>query len=448
MPSENSLTRSKSSTSFASSKNARARVARIVARLGPALVFAVWLFAGATTLGQAQPHPALDQRVTQLTERELLDTPPVALVDSRRQTAAHEIARMHDALFTLGALAQIAGVFFFWQSGWAARTRDTLRRATRTPFLQRFGFGVVLAVVAGVANLPFALVQYRELFAVGLSQEPIGAWMAGYFNLLAVEAVAVGLLVGCVLFLVDRLRTWYLAVAALVFAVVVALVFVEPLLIAPLYEQYAQLEPSPLLTRLHALTEREGIGDPPIYYVVDSNWRVYEPTAHVDGIGASRRIVISESLLESANDREIEFIVAHEIAQYITEDDLKDALVGSTLLVIAAAIAVLISDRIGFRRDDDPLARFALVAALIGTSALVLSPLYTGYARSLEARADQTALAMTRDPADGVRVMVRIADDGMNALCEPWYQTVFTPEPSLGTRIALVLGRPDPCEPF
>jgi Zn-dependent protease with chaperone function len=107
---------------------------------------------------------------------------------------------------------------------------------------------------------------------------------------------------------------------------------------------------------------------------------------------------------------------------------------------------VLISDRIGFRRDDDALARLALVGTFLGVATLLLYPAYNALERGAEWRADGIALGATGDRAAAVRLLVRRADDDLLALCGRrtvrWY---FASRPPLGSRIAALAGTPDPC---
>ncbi len=119
---------------------------------------------------------------------------------------------------------------------------------------------------------------------------------------------------------------------------------------------------------------------------------------------------------------------------------------GCSLFVFAAALAVLLSDRIGFRRDDDPLARLALVGTFLGIAVLLLYPAFNAVERGVEWRIDGVALGVLADRSAGVRLFVRRADDDLIALCGRrtvrWY---FESRPPLGSRIAAIGNTTDPC---
>ncbi len=110
-------------------------------------------------------------------------------------------------------------------------------------------------------------------------------------------------------------------------------------------------------------------------------------------------------------------------------DKLRQTLIAVTLFVLGAAAAVLLSDRVGFRRDDDALSRLALVATFLGLVTIVTYPLYNAYARNLETRADRESLAALGDRGRG--------GAGARALRRPRPRPAV--RPPLG---ALVLRRP------
>jgi Zn-dependent protease with chaperone function len=155
---------------------------------------------------------------------------------------------------------------------------------------------------------------------------------------------------------------------------------------------------------------------------------------------------VGDVTLDHTTLPELRIALGYADAQVRNADTLWRTLVAVTLLVFSATIAVLLSDRVGFRRDDDALSRFALVATLLGLVLLLAYPLYTAAVRNMAWRADQRTLAALGDPASMVRLMIRYADDDLVPLCDRrsirWY---FDERPPLGARIAAITGRADPC---
>jgi Zn-dependent protease with chaperone function len=319
---------------------------------------------------------------------------------------------------------------WLWRSGRAARMRDALRRAIGPRWGYRAAFGAALGLAAPLAGLPFAFVSYRVGFNVGLTEQVIGSWLLDYLVNALVDAAAAALAVTVVLELVDRTRLWYLAFLALLFAASVEVVAVGPVLITPLR---THLVPVPISA------------DAPVE-MSNASERTRTLTAATAGIGSFSRIILGDVLLAVATPPEIAYVIAVENAHLRHNDDLKLALFATTLFVFAVVIAVLISDRIGFRRDDDAVSRLALVAAVLGCVAVLMLPLFNAYARGIAYRADEDARHSLRDRSGAIRLLVRRADHDLIPLCNrrslSWF---FADHPAIGTRIAAMRASEDPC---
>jgi STE24 endopeptidase len=390
--------------------------------------------ASAASLAGFTPQPALrtpfDARVDALPARALLSLPPAKLVDPARQRAARTVTDWSQALFFGWAGSQIWAFAWLWRSGRAARLRDLLRRRIRSRWGYRAAFGAALGLLAPLAGLPFAFISYRVGFNVGLTEEVIGNWLAGYARGMVIDAAGAAIAVSLVLELVDRTRLWYLAYLAILFAASVEIVAIDPVVFAP------------LSTRLVSLP----IAAAAPIEISNASARTRTLTAATEGIGTFTRIVLGDVLVAAATPPEISYVVAHEDAHVRHNDVLKMALIATTMFVFAVAIAVLISDRVGFRRDDDAVSRLALVGAFLGGVSLLLFPLFNGYARGIQYRADEDARQALREPTGAVRFMVRRADHDLVPLCyrrsSSWY---FADHPALGSRIAAMRGSEDPC---
>jgi Zn-dependent protease with chaperone function len=151
-------------------------------------------------------------------------------------------------------------------------------------------------------------------------------------------------------------------------------------------------------------------------------------------------------LIAHATMGEVLFLTARELGHYAHGDDFRLSLLWTFLFIFCTALAVVCADRVGFRRDDDPLARLSLVFAFLGLFGLAVTPLYNAYSRNNESRADAYAVALTHDRASAIRAYVRIADETLAPLCPArGVRLYFYNSPPLGTRIAKVAGRRDPC---
>lgn len=404
----------------------------------------------AVILGLCAASPAVartivDRHVDAMTAHHLLATPPRLLVDSNRQREAEALAGYTRPLFLMRAFAEILALFFFWQTGVAARWRDVLRRYFRFAIPVRFTFGVTMAAVALAAGYPFAFWGQRIARLAQLSSERLSAWSAAYFAQGVLIAVGVGCVVVVVLALVASFRQWYVVVALGVVVFTLSYASAVPML-ENAVDPPTPLHVSPALERrLATLKRRAGVPSLPIVRERTTDG-TNEANAHIEGIGPDRRIVLDQSELATATDPEIGFAVAHELGHVARGDDVRIALALALLVIFSSTLAVTVTDRIGFRRDDDPLVRLALVATFVGVAYLALLPGYNAYVRALETRADRFAVGLTGDRPAAIRSFVRFVDDDIQPLCPPRAVRLYLYDhEAYGTRIAEFQGRPSPC---
>ncbi len=372
--------------------------------------------------------------------------PGSALVDPRRQHVSVRLRRYSRPLFFLWAFSQIVALFVLWSSGYGARLRDALKRTIRPAFAMRFAFGASLMFVITVAALPFSLARYRVDLTFGLTTQPFIGWFRDGVISTLLDALVLGAIVACVFELVDRTRLWYLYAMAGLSVITLAMAFLEPVVVAPLFNTFHALPASaPQRAPLLALARRAGIGDAPILVANDSR-KTQAAIADVAGFGPTKRIVLGDTLLANATTGEVLFLSAREFGHYAHGDDFRLSLFWTFLFIACTALAVVIADRLGFRRDDDPLARLSIVFALLGTLGLLATPVYNSYSRNLESRADAYALALTGDRVSAVRAFVRLADETLAPLCPSRLARIyFYNSPPLGTRIARAGAMSNPC---
>lgn len=415
---------------------------RIVLALAAALVVFVVLPSAARAADGHSGRTRLDARVDALTDRELLTRDPAGLVDQGRQRRARAIADLRHGASIGWGLVQILAYWWLWRSGAGARLRDAMRRRTRNKTAQRAVFGAVLGALGPLVSLPFALSSYRVGFTAGVTDEHLDQWFLEYLIRVALDAVLGAVIVAAVLALVEKVRVWYLIVAAGLYGGALLAVMLAPLV--PLGTPY-KTTPHTVAAMGAQVARAVGVSGLPVMVLATSR-HSNTMSAHAAGIGPTTRATVGDVTLAHVTPPELRVVLAHVDAHVAYDDVLRQTLLGVTLFVFSAAIAVLLSDRVGFRRDDDALSRLALVATFLGIVLVIAYPIYTADARNVETRADRVSLGALHDRASTVRVMVRYADDDLVPLCDRrsirWY---FDDRPALGGRIATAAGTADPC---
>ncbi len=343
------------------------------------LTIALALLLGSVAAAAQRPS-TLDLRVDMLTRHALMSEPATALVDLDRQAGAIRRAHWTVVGFVLTQLFEAAALFYLWSCGGAAALRDRLRRRFEHVWNVRFFFGAALALVARLAAIPPVFYLYRVDRTLDLTFELTRVWALYWIFHTIVAMIVAGLVAAIVLWLVSRTHQWYVYAVAGILAACVAW-------------SYASSSTT-------------------------------SPTAH---------------FLRGSTPPEIEYALAYRLGHIVHGDRLSIALIEGGIIIVFTAIAVVIADRIGFRRDDDPLSRLAIVGALLALVYLAAVPVRNAALRHYDFSADAYAVAQTRDPAAAVRALVRDGDQHMLEVCPDVTATLFLyTAPGIGARVAAI----------
>ena len=158
------------------------------------------------------------------------------------------------------------------------------------------------------------------------------------------------------------------------------------------------------------------------------------------GMGKTRRVVLSDTLLDQFNDDEIETVVAHELGHYKHGDLWRGfglgLVVSGAVLWGTAQVLKNLGPALAFYGAED-LAAFPLLALCLMLFGLVATPLQNAFSRTRETQADLFALrACGNTPAFKTCMQklgqVNLADPDPH----PLYEWFFYDHPSMAKRVA------------
>jgi STE24 endopeptidase len=347
-----------------------------------------------------------------------------------KATRYHRLGRRAGILSTIWTAVLLVA---FLTTGASLALREWTASVTGAhPALIVACYVLVLSLVFDVATLPFSL--YRGFLLerrYGLSTETFGHWWKDH-----AKAVAIGVMfaeLGAA-FVYFALRTWpasWWAIAGAGYAIVaIVLVNLAPVVLLPLFFSFKPLEKQTLRDRLTALATKAGTRIMGVYEWTLSD-RTKKANAALTGLGNTRRILLSDTLLAEYSDDEIEVILAHELAHHVHKDIWTSVIADTALtffglfaahLVLQAAVPVFGLDGIA---DAAGIPILLLTAGAIG---VCVKPLLNAVSRSHERRADSYALTMTENPSAFITAMRRLgqqnlAEDNPSKLVQAFFYT-------------------------
>ncbi|MFC8718425.1 M48 family metallopeptidase [Kitasatospora sp. NPDC057198] len=299
-----------------------------------------------------------------------------------------------------------------------------------------------LVLLGRVVTLPFSAEVRVASARYGLVTQGWAGWAVDALRGTAVTlALFLPLALGLYALIGWSPGRWWLPAAAAAALLTVALSFLHPLLLEPLFNRFSPLPDGELRTALLELARRDGIAVRDVL-VADASRRTTALNAYVSGFGPTRRIVVYDTLLTTAEPREIELVAAHELGHV----KHRDVLTGTVLGALGAAVAVPVLaallawrpllDAAGVVEAQSPrsLPLLAALAALLGA---LSTPAQCAASRRIEARADRHALELTGDAEQFIAMQRRLA---VANVADPYppraVELLLATHPSTGRRIA------------
>lgn len=303
--------------------------------------------------------------------------------------------------------------------------------------------GLVVGLVIRLSQLPTDVIVERALRRYGLSTQNWSGWANDQLRAAAVTAVISAVAILAVVALARwSPQRWWIPASAAGAVLVVAVSFAYPVLVEPLFNKFQPLSAGPLRTSLLELAAKDGVPVRDVL-VADASRRTTALNAYVSGFGATRRIVIYDTLLAVSTPAEIRLVVAHELGHAKRFDVLRGTLLGAVAVAaVVCALFLLLNwqpllRRAGGVRLADGSA-IALAIAITTVLAALSAPLGNLVSRRIEARADVHALDLTRDPATFIASERSLALTNLASLQPPRLAyLLFATHPSTAKRIAL-----------
>lgn len=300
----------------------------------------------------------------------------------------------------------------------SAAFRNLGERVTQRSWLVTWITAALYSAVAWVMLLPWLIYTgfFRER-AYGLLDLGFGGWFGEQGISLAVEMIVAPLLVVAVYALIRRApRTWWLWSTGVVGIALAFAMLLAPVFVAPLFNDYTELEDGPLRDRLVAMAEKYDVPSDHIY-VFDQSKQHKRISANVSGLGPTIRISLNDNLLERTSDEEILAVMGHELGHYKLGHTfiiigIMLLIIGASFFVIARAAPLLIArygPRWGVRDLSDP-ASLPVIGILLALTFFIATPALNSLVRWAESDADAFGLEAAQEPDGFARIAMRLSE--------------------------------------
>ena len=348
--------------------------------------------------GTAQPQAPAFQMETQG-----VDSSPVSVPEPSPRAVSFHHSTMR--LIAVGFLWNLFIPVVFLFTGFSAKLQSWAEKVGRRWYFSYaiYFTGFSLAYFLLLTPLVF-YGQFIHLHHYGLSNQSFVRWLSSFAKI-AASVLLIGLAVGWIPFFVIKKspRRWWLYLGLLAPLYLCFTFWIRPVLIDPLYHRFTPLQDQALERKLLAEAARAGIQGG-LVYQVDMSRDTKTHNAYVAGFMGTKRIVFYDTMLQSMNEDELLFIMAHEMGHYVLWHRGKRLMLESILILLSLYVAFLLAGpvlrrfentwRVAAPSDFAALPLLGVLAFLL--FCIVLRPIEMAFRRHNELEADRFGLELTR----------------------------------------------------
>ncbi len=303
--------------------------------------------------------------------------------------------RFVDFFISLGIL------FLILFTGWSAKLRTYVEKIPNK-FFALWAFAVLFFALEYLLSLPFQI--YRRFLVEG----EFGFINQTFFEWLSEDLLGLGLYMLIAIIpifslyrLIKKTSFWWLQFTLGAIPFMIIMMVIGPIFISPLFNDFNELENKELKSEIHNLAEKSGIEGSDIFQVNTSK-QSSKINAYVTGMFNSKRIVLTDNLINNFTTNEIKFVMGHEMGHYVQNHIWKGLFAAIFVLAIALWLTGLtiqkFIDKYKHRLQFDSLSDWASLPLLLIYMSIIMfmfNPVMNSLSRYHEHQSDIYGMEIT-----------------------------------------------------
>ena len=306
-------------------------------------------------------------------------------------------------------------------TGFSARLRNLARAIGRKWFFIIAVYITLYFSVEYVLDFPLSYyLGFVRQHEYGLSNQAFQQWFGDSIKALMVAVVMSVLFLWIPYLLLKKSpRRWWLYTSIAVVPFLALVMLVQPILIAPLFDDFGPMKDKALEAEILQLADRAGIDGGRVFEVNKSE-DTEAMNAYVGGLLDTKRIVLWDTLLNKLDRQQVLAVMGHEMGHYVLGHTWKLIALLSVLILVALyamhrSLNFLIrryQHRFGFNELSD-IASLPLLMLLISVFSLALRPVAFAYTRHIERESDRFGVEITRSNYAMASALASLQDENL-----------------------------------
>ena len=368
-------------------------------------------------------------------------------LQAHQRAADYTLAKGRFGLFSMafGSLLLLGWTLLGGLEALNTLLQDTVL-PTWGPMAYQLALLAAFALIGSLLELPLdAYGTFRIEQRFGFNRMSVRLWLVDLAKGAAV-AVLVGLPLAAVILWIMGASggLWWLYAWVTWVVFNLALLVLYPTVIAPMFNKFEPLPDEALKARVQALMQRCGFAAQGLF-VMDGSKRSAHANAYFTGLGAAKRVVFFDTLLQRLSPGEVEAVLAHELGHFKHRHVLQRMVGIFGFSLAGLALLGWLAGQSGFYAGlgvapsigapNDALALLLFMLALPPFTFFV-SPLMAHFSRRHEFQADAYACQQ----ADGghlASALLKLHEDNAATLTpDPVYVRFYYSHPPASERLA------------
>ncbi|MDD5618556.1 MAG: M48 family metallopeptidase [Candidatus Omnitrophica bacterium] len=334
--------------------------------------------------------------------------------DKRFESSAQakEYHRISNFLFLVNLVISLIGLLVIIVFGLTIFLRAYIMMFFENKFVVNGIFFIIFYLTLGVFGFPLDLFEGFTLeHRFKLSRQNFLSWLKDYFKKTVITLIIALIIVeGVYLFIGSFYKSWWIFAAFLWLLVTVIFTKIFPLIILPLFFKSSPVKDDSLRNRINKLAGKFNFKLKDIL-VLELSKKTVKANAMVTGIGKTKRIYLSDTLLNDFSHDEIEIIIAHELTHDKNKDIYSHIAVSFLVSLLSFYVCDLFLTRsitfFGYTAKDD-IANLPLLTLLVLIVGIFVLPFQNSFSRRMEKEADTGAIKATNNPQGFISMISKL----------------------------------------
>lgn len=372
---------------------------------------------------------------------------PATFLNERELMLSEEYSKVKNFLFFLSTPFEWFVYLFILITGISKVFNNWAENTSKYSVVRTAIYVFWISIFTFVVTFPISYYSYSVSKSYRISTQSFSSWMKDELIDFWIDYGMLFIIVLVLYWLINKSRKrWWIYAWLISIPFSIFLMFIQPVVIDPLYNDFYPLKNKELEEKILSLADKANI---PADHVFEVNMaeKTNALNAYVTGIGSNSRIVLWDTTLNRLNEDQVLFIMAHEMAHYV-EKHIYFGIAGFLLIsLLGLFITARLMERIVHSKWGEYLKVKAvndmqslpLLLLILSMLMFVVSPFENIASRYEEMRADKYALEMTENPEVAVQTFQELTRAGLSQVNPPLLVKIFRyTHPTMLERITMV----------